>query len=93
MSRYISKPTVIEALQWDNSDEAVGALWDHTDGKIEVRFNSLGDRSLFLQAGVDGAQEWVPVPVGHWVVHPPGDTSDIWPVEDAYFQEKYEPHD
>lgn len=90
MTLYRSKPTLVDAMQWDDTDDAVEALWNHTSGKIEVRFNALGDRSLFLLTGVDGAQEWVPVPVGHWIVHPPGDTTDIWPVDDAYFQAKYE---
>jgi hypothetical protein len=33
----------------------------------------------------------VPVPVGHWLVHQPGDLSDIWPVDPHYFEAKYEP--
>jgi hypothetical protein len=48
------------------------------------------DVHLEVLAGKDGAQEWVPVPVGHWLVHPPGDLANVWPVEDAYFRAKYE---
>lgn len=90
MTLYISKPTHVEALQWTDTDDDVEALWEHTNGKIEVRFSDAGERLLYVVAGVNGVQELVPVPVGHWVVRPPGDTTDIWPVEDAYFQAKYE---
>ena len=85
---YQSKPSLIEAVQW-NDETAVDDLWAHTDGKVNVRFDPDGTRRLDLLAGKDGAQDWVPVPLGHWIVHPPGDTSDVWPVEDAYFQDKY----
>lgn len=90
---YVSRPQYVEAVQWDDTDEAVERLWQHTDGKIEVRFDAEGARDLYLLAGVDGAQKMVPVPVGHWVVHPLGDTSDIWPVENSYFEGKYERDD
>lgn len=46
---------------------------------------------LQLLAGKDGAQGWVSVPVGHWIVRMPGDPSDYWPVEADYFASKYEP--
>ena len=92
---FVSRPQHVEAVQWDNTDEAVDRLWAHTHGKIQVRFGDrpgdAGDRTLYLEAGALGAQGLVPVPVGHWVVHPPGDVSDIWPVEDAYFRAKYQP--
>lgn len=94
MARYVSRPQHVEAVQWDNTDEAIDRLWVHTHGKIHVRYGDrpgdVGDRTLYLEAGALGAQGLVPVPVGHWVVHPPGDVSDIWPVEDSYFQAKYQ---
>lgn len=84
MAQFESKPSVIEATQWrgDNSDEC----WRVCTHKIRV---ALGE--LTLLAGKDGAQEWVPVPVGHWLVHQPGDVSDIWPVDPDYFATKYQP--
>lgn len=83
MTVYVSKPQHVEAVQWrgDNSNEC----WEFC--KAKVRY-ALG--SLELLAGVDGAQDWVPVPIGHWLVHPVGDTSDIWPVEEDYFAGKYD---
>ena len=88
---YVSKPQHVEAVQWtgDNGPELVAAF----NGKVTVEHR--GDHKYIcnLLAGKDGAQEWVPVPVGHWIVHQPGDLSDIWPVEDAYFRAKYEPAD
>ena len=85
MTLYMSKPQVVEAVRWrgDNSDECYGFC------KAKVRV-AVGQ--LELLAGKDGAQEWVPVPVGHWLVCQPGDKSDIWPVDPDYFGAKYQLH-
>lgn len=105
--RYRSKPSEIDAIQWtgDNAVEVQqfcgptsnGLSWkffvDFRSRYVPGRHPELLPREGKLLAGKDGAQEWVPVPVGHWLVHLPGDTTDVWPVEDAYFQAKYEPVD
>ncbi len=95
---YRSKPQIVEAVHWtgDNWDEVMP--FGGPDGKLastvddSVRPPTAG-LPLQLMAGKDGAQGWVDVPVGHWLVNQPGDKSDIWPVEDAYFQAKYEAAD
>lgn len=81
--RYQSKPTVIEGIQWtgDNYHDV------QQFGRIKVQLN-LGE--LEVMAGANGAQGWVPVPVGHWIVGNPGDWSDLWPVDPDYFEKKYE---
>lgn len=85
MARYISKPSEIEAVQWtgDNNveiiDFGVQTLMHQRDGVLRIL------------AGKEGAQKYVPVPVGHWIVHPPGDLSDVWPVDPDYFAKKYKP--
>lgn len=85
MPLYRSKPTEVEAAQWNG--------FDITEDLIDLA----GDKAratghgLELLAGKDGAQEWVPVPDGHWLVRQPGDPSDIWPVDPDYFDAKYEP--
>ena len=38
---------------------------------------------------MNGAQGWVPLPVGYWIVWRPGDLSDLWPVDPDYFASKY----
>lgn len=97
---YRSKPTFVEAIQWtgDNWEEiwAIGpgekiastALDSRTATPDEIRDHN--GHPLQLLAGKDGAQGWVDVPVGHWLVRLVGDDSDIWPVADEYFREKYE---
>jgi hypothetical protein len=86
---YRSKPSTIEAVQWDdkNFPECVA----FGDGKVRFIKTAPDVMELQLLAGKDGAQDWVPVPVGHWLVNQPGDKSDIWPVEADYFAAKYEP--
>jgi len=104
--RFRSKPSEIEAVQygpeWEsglvqrvaefiagrslaNDAEIVDYVrpdgaWDPPDG----------DTSIQILAGKDGAQDWVPVPLGHWIVRSVGDLSDHWPVDPAYFANKYE---
>lgn len=98
--RYRSKPQEVEAIQWtgDNWDEIRGALpqkvlldfgttWAPSD-QPDAEYTKADQ--LMLLAGKDGAQDWVPVPLGHWLVHQPNDISDVWPVEDFYFRAKYE---
>lgn len=85
---YISKPQHVEAVQWtgDNAQE----LYAECGDKITFQHRSDFEYVCNLLAGKDGAQQWVFVPVGHWVVHPLGDFSDMWPVDDDYFQAKYD---
>ena len=85
--RYRSKPTTVEAIQWDGASSTVDRM---RDAHMPVRGLWAGERTdLSLLAGVDGAQGRVPVPLGHWVVRAEGVLNDHWPVEDTYFAEKY----
>lgn len=95
MSEYQSKPSIIEAVQWTGSKESLAAVIEFCGDKCRQSGYD-GDRSedmsaikVELLAGKDGAQEWVPVPLGHWLVNQPGDKSDIWPVDPDYFANKY----
>ena len=85
---YRSKPSTIEAVQWkgDNAAEV---------GRIAPYKFSTDDETgeAWLKAGKNGAQGFVPIPIGHWVVRNPGDVSDLWPVDPDYFAAKYEPAD
>lgn len=89
--KYRSKPSEIEAVQWTgrNQQEVV----DFMPGPHGIEFR--GDHrygwDLHLMAGAQGAQGWVPVPEGHWIVRQPGDLSDHWPVDPDYFAAKYDP--
>lgn len=89
MARYVSRPQVVEAIQWDGLLARLTECADWAPGKVR----NDGQNGIELLAGKDGAQEWVPVPVGHWLVRQPGDLSDIWPVEEHYFEAKYEAAD
>ena len=92
---YVSKPQRVEAIQWtgDNGQEILDAFGG-VGGKVTIEQHRTGEEyHCGLLAGVDGAQDWLPVPVGHWIVHPPDDLSNIWPGEDEYFRAKYDPVD
>ena len=90
MALYQSKPSVIEAVQWTGDHDSENAVVAFAAPKVRIH-GGPGTRLLSLLAGKDGAQEWVPVPPGHWLVNQPGDKSDIWPVAPDYFASKYEP--
>jgi len=86
MKIYESKPSRIEAVQWTgkNFGELVAfAPVDYEDH----------DPGCYLLAGKRGAQDYVPVPVGHWIVRAEGDDTDYWPVDPQYFAAKYQEAD
>lgn len=73
----------LEAFQWtgDNYDEVVaftGQDYVHQAGGLE------------LWCGTDGAQGWVPVPVGHWIAK--ATPTDVYPIEAEYFAAHFTPH-
>lgn len=86
MPTFRSKPQEVEAVQWTGANcEEIRRF-----AMANVTRVKPGDHDLLLQAGKDGAQGWVPVPVGHWIVRKPGDLTDHWPVDPDYFAAKYE---
>lgn len=86
MTLYESIPQTVEAEHWNGTNAETLIEW--ASGKVALTPNR---PDLMLLAGKEGAQEWVPVPVGHWLVHLPGDLSDVWPVDPGYFAAKYRP--
>jgi hypothetical protein len=86
MRLYQSKPTTVEAVQYD------GTNWTEvaelvTTGKVAIPH---GEGSLQIQAGKDGESGWVNVPVGTWVVRKPMDSADVWPCDDPTFRARYD---
>lgn len=88
---YVSKPSVIDAVQWTGDNYA--EVKKFAPQVIRQEFTGDGLWHLQLLAGKDGAQKWVPVPAGHWIVRQPDDLTDHWPVDSDYFAAKYEPVD
>lgn len=85
VARYRSRPQDVEAIQWTghNLDEVLDFDPDLQGGR--------DGEALYMAAGLDGAQDWVPVPVGHWIVRQVGRPEDHWPVDPDYFARKYYP--
>lgn len=86
--RYRSKPSEVDAVQWTGTN--LKEVQAFAPGVVRQEFTGDGVWHLEMRAGADGAQGWVEVPVGHWLVRQPDDLTDHWPVEDSYFQRKYE---
>ncbi len=82
--KYRSKPSEIEAVQW------LGSNYPEVK-QFGAPVSGVADGQLKVKAGKGGAQGYVPVPVGHWIVRSPGDLTDHWPVDPDYFAKKYEP--
>jgi hypothetical protein len=83
IKQYQSRPSTIEAVQHTGDFAALEEVALH-----KVRIDP-ATGMLELRAGMDGAQGWVPVPTGHWIVRNPGDANDLWPVDPEYFANKY----
>lgn len=79
---YERIPTTIEAVHW--TGENTHEVTTFGGGKVSV-----DKRPLQLLAGAHGAQGWVEVPIGHWILRNPGDTSDMWPCDNDVFAETY----
>lgn len=103
MTLYRSKPSEIEAVQYgpEFRPGLVQEVAEFISGKKLDRPAELvdyvqptatwnEDYTILIKAGKDGAQGWVPVPVGYWIVRQPGDLTDHWPVDPDYFDKKYE---
>lgn len=85
---FVSRPRQVEAIQWTGDVRAI----DRSPFGGVVAWACDDEREdLLLLAGKDGAQGWVLVPLGHWLVRNPGDPSDNWPVDPDYFAGKYQP--
>lgn len=82
--RYISRPQKVEAVQWKGDN-----LEDIEEFGVTFRYSAEWDTALYIVAGKDGAQKYVPVPVGHYIVRSLGDYSHYWPVDPDYFSKKY----
>lgn len=107
MPRFRTKPSVVEAVQYGPTfaqglvRRIASFIADEELPDSEPIFLDYvrpaptwaEDWAVMIEAGKDGAQGWVPVPLGHWIVRKPGDLTDHWPVDPAYFEEKYEPLD
>lgn len=103
--RYRTKPSEIEAIQYgpEFHPDLVRQVAEFISGwsldeEEHIEYVEPGEpwdppehATILIEAGKDGAQGWVPVPLGHWIVRQPGDLSDHWPVDPDYFARKYEP--
>src|SRR5690606_19988832 len=84
---YVSRPRQVEAIQWTGDVRAI----DRSPFGGVVAWACDDEREdLLLLAGKDGAQGWVPVPLGHWLVRNAGDPSDNWPVDPDHFAATYD---
>lgn len=86
MKRYRSRPSEVEAVQWTGDPADFLDLEEFAPVAPPYSFGP----ELHLHAGKNGAQGWVPVPEGHWIVRNPDDPTDYWPVDPDYFAGKYE---
>ena len=105
-NRYRSKPSEVEALQYgpDFTPTLVEEVAAFIAGR-DLRGQEIVEyvqpdgpwdppepafSAIRIRAGVDGAQGWVSVPLGHWIVRG-GDPEHFWPVDPDHFDAKYVP--
>ena len=87
MSRYRSKPSEIEAVQW------TGGNWDEVEEFAGVRVTWTGQRNerCSILAGPEGESGWVDVTTGTWIARDVETGDDYWPLSNGRMVEKYEP--
>ena len=84
MTTLIKKPVPVSAVQWTGTN--VHEVRAFAPGCFRVEAPTDEHPRAELLAGVEGAQGWVPLPVGHWVFGAPG---DFWPVDHEYVLANY----
>lgn len=92
IQRYISKPVAVEAVKWtgDNLDDLLDLMGP---GKITwtERETPLGvARDIQILAGQNGDTGWVPLPIYNYAVRWPDDETDVWPMDPARFESRYD---
>lgn len=84
MTRYRTKPTVIEAVQWTGDNwEAVEKFAGECVRRSSPGGNPITDVYDYLHTA------WIPFGVGDWIIQ--GRKSEYYPCRDDVFQAKYEP--
>lgn len=83
---YISKPQVVEAVQWtgENATEVI----EFGAGRIKPApkdWSGPGMLAVLLYGS------WTPIPLGHWIVHRVGLPGDLWHVDPIHFAATYAP--
>lgn len=102
-SLFRSKPKLVEAIRYDDpfdidrivrfllNAEFTYVLTDHYVRPARHELRPVHSTTIQIRAGVDGAQGWVNVPLGHWIVRSPGDMDHHWPVDPDVFAATYKP--
>jgi len=91
---YRSKPTTIQAFQWDGGDNTDGLLeWTVEQGAppedpvIRVERRGEYQNIHFIKLYVAANDEWLEIEPGEWVIK---DRLGFYPCKDEIFREKYE---
>ncbi len=87
MARYRCKPVEVEALRlsevWECLRDGSGPSWVQ-DAHRNAKLHFEGQK----QARIQTLEGWVTTPMASWLVR--GALGEIWPVQDAQFEHKYE---
>ena len=105
--KYVSRPRHVEAVYWDGTDvvldalQAKGCRWRKERlGVMEAsRFgdcrSAVGATAplehLQILAGVEGAQGYVDVPQGSYILYSDTPMPHFWPCDKLMFEYKYQP--
>ena len=95
--KYVSRPRHVEAVYWDGTDvvldalQAKGCRWRKERlGVIEAGVTA-PLAHLQILAGVEGAQGYVDVPQGSYILYSDTPVPHFWPCDKLMFEYKYQP--
>lgn len=85
--KYVSKPTVIEAVQYTgiNTEELQDFAGDNFVFETDVLF------ATFAKVWDKLHESWIKVEPGNWIIR--GTRGEFYPCADDVFREKYEPYE
>ncbi|QLF83648.1 hypothetical protein SEA_REDWATTLEHOG_145 [Gordonia phage RedWattleHog] len=89
MTRFVHRPTTIEAMQWtgDNADELSRWMAGFGEASALRIYTETGAEQVVLDLYVAANDTWLPLEMGEWVAR---DVAGFYPIKDYVFQESYE---
>ena len=88
MFKFISKPEIIEALQFDGLNHVKIRRWMMESAGVEYFWATPPTDTTDAELYVELTSEWEPVSVTDWIVRTPENTFEV--LQDSVFTNKYD---
>jgi len=86
MPRYRKKPVIIEAMQWDGSEESAAQIRTMLSEDVSYEVTNEG---FFVKLYISTREGELNASIGDWIVK--GIKNEVYPVKDDIFNLSYDP--